>query len=165
MPTGTPKFLLGFRHGCGSILHDRGNLFYRTRFEHYFDQSLIDDFEYLNGYKRGHSYCFQYSLGANGLQAGGPDKFLFPTENFTPFTNGMGSGNINNTVNYAGGSALDWGFGKDVSGGGLNGSIGVLSKSYREETKAVGGNGGVFGSHPLWGTPSRNQIFGGVFGE
>lgn len=158
IPEGTPKFQQGFKTGCSSMLHDRGNVYYRTFNKHYFDPEMIDDTEYMNGYKRGHSYCFQYSIAGNGFFAGGPDLYIFSYKDYTPFDNGMGKGNIDDTVKYGN---LDWGTGQEL--GGLNGVVSGVSKSLSTNTSVSGayGGGGVFGSHILWGTPSRGQIFGG----
>ena len=138
IPDGTPKFQKGFKDGCGTVLYARGNIFYRTFYNHDYDTKLIRDSEYNFGYKRGYAYCFQYIVPG----VGSSDNFIVPKE-YTPFD--MGAGNLNSTWNYGN---LDWGVG---SGGnapqGLNGVFGAMNQD-------------ALGSHFLWGTPNTGQIFG-----
>jgi hypothetical protein len=143
-PPGTPKFKKGFEDGCGTVIYARGNVLYRNLYKHNFDPKLIDDSEYSFGYKRGYSYCFQYMIGPTGQVGGGADTYLWRRDP-SSFSQGMGKGNIDNTVNYG---ALNW-----WAPGSLDGVIDQTENS-------SSGLGGVFTSYPTWGTPSTGQIFG-----
>jgi len=146
IPPGTPKFKKGFKDGCGSVLHSRGNIFYRSIYTHSFDPKLIDDSEYSFGYKRGYSYCFQRQFGIFG---GGADQYL---ANPPSFTQGMGPGSIDLTVNPDGAARSPLG-GAIVPDSGLDGVVG-----YTTTNKL--GNTGVFGAYPTWGSQTTGQNFG-----
>lgn len=143
-PPGSPKFKKGFNDGCSTVLFARGNYFYRMLHKHTYDPKLIDDSEYAFGYKRGYSYCFQYSVGPTAQFGGGSDMYLYPYKNASnPFDQGMTAGSIDSTISYG---ALQW-----WTAGSLDGVISQTQNS---------GNGSVFGSYPGWGTPSTGQFFG-----
>lgn len=145
VPVGTPKFQKGYKDGCGTVLYARGNILYRNIYKHNMDPSLIDDSEYMFGYKRGYSYCFQYAVGS-GHFSGGADTYLYPKVP-TPYTQGMTAGNINNVYNGYG--ALNW---MNIPNGGLDGVVDAFSKNTH-------GQGGVFSAYPTWGTPNTGGNF------
>ena len=139
IPDGTPKFKKGFKDGCGTVLYARGNIYYRTFYNHNYDPKLISDSEYNFGYKRGYGYCFKYIL--TGI--GSSDTYILPKD-YTAFD--MKAGSLNGTWNYGN---LDWGIGTrgNAADNGIDGVFGAMNKS-------------ALGSHFLWGTPNTGQIFG-----
>ncbi len=143
VPDGTPIFQQGFRDGCENGLYSRGNSLYRSKYSSYqYTPSLIDNPEYKFGYGRGYGWCF--ILNTTGGHSGGADAFIYGKG--TPFD--MGRGNIDGTLNYETGS---WKNPLNVQGGGLDGVL--------QSTQSPKGFT-AFGSHPLYGTPSSNQVFG-----
>ena len=156
IPAGTPKFQLGYKDGCSSVLYTRGNGLYRSRYAYEFHPELIDDEEYFFGRKRGYSFCFNYITGPAGHFAKGWDGYIYAQG--TPFD--MGAGTIDDTVigrasgTYGGKANSVWDTFGDMKGG-LDGSIGVLTRN-RANT------GGVLGGSMFYGQTSaqQNQILG-----
>ena len=143
---GTPKFKMGFKDGCETVLHARGYGFYRSKYKWKFNPDLIDDPEYSFGRKRGYNYCFGYVIGGSGHFSGGWDKYILGNFGGTPFN--MGKASIDGTV--PGGDVFNV---LNVPAGGVSGSLDVLS----------GGNGGgALSAHPFWGNrkAESEKIFG-----
>jgi len=143
VPDGTPTFQQGFRDGCENGIHSRGNSLYRTKYSSYqYHPDLIDNPEYQFGYGRGYGWCF--TLNTAGGHGGGFDSFIYGKG--VPFD--MNKGSIDSTVNYETGS---WKNPLNVQTGGLDG---VLQSVQSPKGWSA------FSSHPLYGTPSSNQVFG-----
>jgi len=146
VPEGTPIFQKGYRDGCENGLFSRGNNLYRARYGSggfRYDGDLIDNPEYRFGVSRGYGYCFTL-FTAGGQSTGGWDNYILPKG--SQFD--MGRKSIDGTVNYEVGH---WKNAANVQYGGLDAIFGVASKP-----KGFS----VFGSHPLYGTDSGNQLFG-----
>lgn len=154
VPEGTPIFQQGFKDGCENGLYSRGNGIYRTRYggTYKYHPELIDNPEYQFGISRGYSYCFTYNTAGgmsasntgSGMSLGSSDAYIYGKG--VPFD--MGRTNYDRTVNYEEGT---WSNPFNVSGGGVDGVFGNITKP-----KGFG----VFNSHPLYGTPNDQQIFG-----
>jgi hypothetical protein len=141
VPDGTPAFQQGFRDGCESGLHSRGNVLYRTRYSHKYTPSLIDNPEYKFGYGRGYGWCFTTQTA--GGHTGGFDAFIYGKG--VPFD--MGRASIDGTVQYETGS---WSNPLNTNAGGVDGIIGAVQSPKGFST---------FGTHPLYGTKNDTQIF------
>ena len=143
IPDGTPIFKQGYRDGCENGIYTRANVLYRGKYHGFkYTPSLIDNPEYKFGYGRGYGYCF--TMNTSGAHAGSFDQFIYGRG--TPFE--MGRGNIDGTVNYEQGT---WSNPFNVNAGGIDGVWGAVQSPK---------NFTAFGSHPLYGTPNTNQVFG-----
>ncbi len=143
VPDGTPAFQQGWKDGCENGIYTRANTFYRTKYHKFnYQPSLIDNPEYKFAYGRGYGYCF--SMNTSGAHSGGYDAFIYGRG--TPFD--MGQGNIDGTVNYETGT---WNNPLNTNSGGIDGVWGAA-----QSPKGFS----LFSSHPLYGTPNSNQIFG-----
>jgi hypothetical protein len=143
IPDGTPTFKQGWKDGCENGIFSRGNTLYRTKYSGFkYTTELIDNPEYKFAYGRAYGYCF--TMNTAGAHTGGFDSFIYARG--TPFD--MGRGNIDDTVNYETGS---WKNPLNVKHKGVNGNFDAI-----QSPKGFS----VFGSHPLYGTPNDNQIFG-----
>lgn len=142
VPDGTPAFQAGYKAGCSAIVYARGNVFYRSRYDYYYDPKMIDNGEYKSGYSRGWAWCFGEIVGtdpAKGTVGGGGSglsgSFIYP--NGTPFDT-----NPSSVQNAWGGF-----FGSSApniieTGNGLDGSYDVWTGK---------DNGGTaFGASPIW---------------
>lgn len=147
IPDGSPMFQKGWKDGCENGLYSRANALYRTKYNDFnYDPSSIDNPEYRFGYGKAYGYCFTMNTagghGAPGL--GGADAFIYGRG--VPFD--MGRKSIDETLNYEAGS---WNNAATVKFNGVDGNFDAITKS-----KGFS----VFGSHPLYGTPNDQQIFG-----
>jgi hypothetical protein len=145
VPDGTPIFQKGYSDGCQNGLFSRGNMLYRTRYGiggFKYDADYIDNPEYRFGVSRGYSYCFTYNTAGRMVRP--MDEYLYGKG--TQFN--MGRNSYNKSLQYESGS---WSNAANVKHGGVNGIFSAV-------TKPKGFT--AMGSHPLFGTPNSNQLFG-----
>jgi hypothetical protein len=143
IPDGTPIFQKGYRNGCENGIYSRGNVLYRSKYHNFnYDYSLINNPEYKFGYAKGYGYCFTTNTSGN-QSAGGFDVFIYAKG--LPFD--MGRNSIDNTVNYETGHWKN----PFASGKGINGIADAV-----QSPKGFS----AFGTHPLYGTSNKEQIFG-----
>ncbi|MDA9817987.1 hypothetical protein N9C35_03005 [Flavobacteriaceae bacterium] len=146
LPEGSPNFKKGFKDGCSSALYSRGNTYYRMKYKFEYDHDLINDADYKFGNQRGYSYCFAYivSYGAEG----GIDAYFVPSGGLSPL-NYDDKGSLNDVINQGDPVNLE----RYTKTDGLNSVFHGFTKT---GNSGGTGAGGILGSHPFFGTPSKS---------
>jgi hypothetical protein len=145
IPDGTPSFQSGYKDGCGTVLSTRASTFYRSKYKHNYNPSLISNPEYRFGYQRGYTYCFHAVVTAVEGPHASSDRYFFTYGNNRGFE--MNGGDVNEAWGgFFGGAPSQI----DVSTN-FNSIVGVWGGS---ETNSA------FGANPLWAGGSKGQFFG-----
>lgn len=158
IPDGTPTFQRGFKDGCSTVLHARGNDYYHTRYKYRYDPNLIGNTEYRFGHQRGYSFCFQMIVGPSNSIVGSPDRFLFHYGNGAAFDPKPGSINDQGLFGDSGNNALSSSL--TTPGTGLNSMFDVWQKGNDDTGVGGGGSGTAFGGNPLWAGGSSGYFLG-----
>ncbi len=136
VPEGTPVFKRGYRDGCATMLHARGNGFYRWKHKYNYNPKMHHHPEYRFGYKRGMSFCF------NSITPGVTswDRHLYYHKD-----NSMMAKDYNSTGLFDGGV--------DVPGS--NSDLTNVLQAFWGK-----GKNSVMGGNVLWAGGSEGQFFG-----
>lgn len=158
VPEGTPKFQQGWKDGCSTGYHARGNGFYRSFHKIKQNSKLFMDPEYEFGHQRGYGFCYTKAL--SHLNSGtGWDDYLFAR------SKAWEAKSWNSTPPFW----EDWNsispFNNPSSNGGPLGSASGKSSGMALRAIAPGEGKGVLGSfdgsgtHPLWAGGMDGHFF------